>query len=117
VKAPFFLTDALAPRTPATGGGAIVNVTTTVATVGMAGMALDGSTQSGLTLLTKASAAEYGPQRVRVNAIAPGPTRTPATQPLGDRLGQIATTLPLNRPASADPIAAAAVSLGSDKAS
>jgi NAD(P)-dependent dehydrogenase (short-subunit alcohol dehydrogenase family) len=42
-----FLTGALAPRTPATGGGAIVNVTTTVATVGMAGMALYGSTKVG----------------------------------------------------------------------
>jgi NAD(P)-dependent dehydrogenase (short-subunit alcohol dehydrogenase family) len=36
---------------------------------------------------------------------------------MGDGLDQIATTLPLNRPASAQEIAAAVVFLGSDEAS
>jgi NAD(P)-dependent dehydrogenase (short-subunit alcohol dehydrogenase family) len=48
---------------------------------------------------------------------SPGPTRTPGTEPLGDELDQLATTLPLGRPASADEIAAAALFLGSDEAS
>jgi len=117
VKAPFFLTGAIAPRMAANGGGAIVNVTTMVASFGMAGMALYGSTKAALTLLTKAWAAEYGPQGVRVNAIAPGPTRTPGAEVMGDALDQLAGTLPLNRPATADEIAAAAVFLGSDEAS
>jgi NAD(P)-dependent dehydrogenase (short-subunit alcohol dehydrogenase family) len=117
VKAPFFLTGAMAPRMAANGGGAIVNITTMVASFGLAGMALYGSTKAALTLLTKAWAAEYGPQGVRVNAVAPGPTRTPGTEPMGDGLDQIATTLPLNRPASAQEIAAAVVFLGSDEAS
>jgi NAD(P)-dependent dehydrogenase (short-subunit alcohol dehydrogenase family) len=117
VKAPFFLTGALAPRMAANGGGAIVNITTMVATFGMAGMALYGSTKAALTLLTKAWAAEYGPQGVRVNAVAPGPTRTPGTLTMGDGLDQIASTLPLNRTAGADEIAAAALFLGSDEAS
>jgi NAD(P)-dependent dehydrogenase (short-subunit alcohol dehydrogenase family) len=117
VKAPFFLTGALAPRMAANGGGAIVNITTMVASFGMAGMALYGSTKAALTLLTKAWAAEYGPQGVRVNAVAPGPTRTPGTEPMGDGLDQIASTLPLNRSAAAEEIAAAALFLGSDEAS
>lgn len=117
VKAPFFLTAAVAPRMTANGGGAIINVTTMVASFGLAGMALYGSTKAALTLLTKAWAAEYGPQGVRVNAVAPGPTRTPGTEPMGDGLDEIATTLPLNRPASAEEIAAAVVFLGSDEAS
>ena len=78
VRAPFFLTGAFAPRMAANGAGAIVNVTTMVASFGAPGMALYGSTKAALELLTKAWAAEYGPQGVRVNAIAPGPTRTPA---------------------------------------
>jgi len=41
----------------------------------------------------------------RVNAVAPGPTRTPGTEPMGEGLDQIATTLPLGRPASAQEIA------------
>lgn len=117
VKAPFFLTAALAPKMAANGGGAIVNITTMVASFGMAGMALYGSTKAALALLTKAWAAEYGPQGVRVNAVAPGPTRTPGTEPMGDALDQIAATLPLNRPASAKEIANAALFLGSDDAS
>jgi NAD(P)-dependent dehydrogenase (short-subunit alcohol dehydrogenase family) len=117
VKAPFFLTGALAPRMAADGGGAIVNVTTMVASFGMSGMALYGSTKAALTLLTKAWAAEYGPQGVRVNAVSPGPTRTPGTEPMGESLDQLAATVPLSRAASADEIAAAALYLGSDAAS
>jgi NAD(P)-dependent dehydrogenase (short-subunit alcohol dehydrogenase family) len=117
VKAPFFLTGSFAPRMAANGGGAIVNVSTMVASFGMAGMALYGSTKAALELLTKTWAAEYGPAGVRVNAVAPGPTRTPGTEPMGDGLDQLAATLPLGRPASAEEIANAALFLGSDEAS
>jgi NAD(P)-dependent dehydrogenase (short-subunit alcohol dehydrogenase family) len=117
VRAPFFLAAAIAPRMAANGGGAIINVTTMAASFGLPGAALYGSSKAALTLLTKAWAAEYGPQGVRVNAIAPGPTRTPGTEPMGDGLDQLASTLPLKRPADTDEIAAAAVFLGSDDAS
>ena len=117
VRAPFFLTAAIAPRMAAKGRGAIVNVTTMVASFGMPGAALYGSTKAALELLTKTWAAEYGPQGVRVNAIAPGPTRTPGTEAMGDGLTQLASTLPLNRPANSDEIAAVAVFLGSEEAS
>jgi NAD(P)-dependent dehydrogenase (short-subunit alcohol dehydrogenase family) len=117
VKAPFFLTGAFAPRMAANGGGAIVNISTMVASFGLSGMALYGSTKAALELLTKAWAAEYGPQGVRVNAVAPGPTRTLGTEPMGDELDQLATTLPLGRPANPEEIAAAALFLGSDEAS
>src|ERR1700756_1411296 len=117
VKAPFFLTGAFAPRMADNGGGAIVNVSTMVASFGLSGMALYGSSKAALELLTKAWAAEYGPKGVRVNAVAPGPTRTPGTEPMGDGLDQLATTLPLGRPARTEEIAAAALFLGSDDAS
>jgi NAD(P)-dependent dehydrogenase (short-subunit alcohol dehydrogenase family) len=117
VKAPFFLTGAFAPRMAANGGGAIVNVSTMVASFGAPGMALYGSSKAALELLTKAWAAEYGPQGVRVNAIAPGPTRTPGTEPMGDGLDQLAATLPLGRPASPEEVGNAALFLGSEEAS
>ena len=117
VKAPFFLTAAFAPQMAANRGGAIVNISTMVASFGLPGLSLYGSTKAALELLTKAWAAEYGPQGVRVNAIAPGPTRTPGTAAMGDGLDELATTLPLGRPATADEIANAALFLGSDEAS
>jgi NAD(P)-dependent dehydrogenase (short-subunit alcohol dehydrogenase family) len=117
VKAPFFLTGAFAPRMAANGGGAIVNVSTMVASFGLPGMALYGSTKAALELLTKMWAAEYGPAGVRVNAIAPGPTQTPGTAGAGELLEQLAATLPLRRPAIAQEIASAALFLGSDDAS
>jgi NAD(P)-dependent dehydrogenase (short-subunit alcohol dehydrogenase family) len=117
VRAPFMLTGALAPKMAARSGGAIVNVTTMAAEFGLPGAALYGASKAALGLLTKAWAAEYSSQGVRVNAISPGPTRTPGTEPMGEAIDQLAQNLPLDRPASATEIAAAAVFLASDQAS
>jgi NAD(P)-dependent dehydrogenase (short-subunit alcohol dehydrogenase family) len=117
VRAPFFLTAAFAPRMADNGGGAVVNISTMVAHFGLAGMALYGATKAALELLTKTWAVEYGPRGVRVNAVAPGPTRTPGTEPMGEALDQLASTVPLARPANAAEIAAAVLFLGSDEAS
>ena len=83
------------------GTGAIVNVSTMVASFGLPGMSAYGASKAALELLTKAWAAEYGPAGVRVNAVAPGPTRTPGTEPMGDGIDQLAATLPLGRAADA----------------
>jgi NAD(P)-dependent dehydrogenase (short-subunit alcohol dehydrogenase family) len=80
-------------------------------------MAFCGSTKAALELLTKAWAAEYGSKGVRVNAAAPGPTRTPGTEPMGENLDRLAATLPLGRPATPAEIANTALFLGSDEAS
>jgi NAD(P)-dependent dehydrogenase (short-subunit alcohol dehydrogenase family) len=116
VFAPFVLTAAIAPAMAARGHGAIVNVSTMVAAFGLPGMSAYGSSKAALELLTKSWAAEYGPQGVRVNAVAPGPTRTPGTEPMGDALDALATTLPLGRPAEVAEIASAIVFLASDAA-
>ncbi|MGN7799559.1 SDR family NAD(P)-dependent oxidoreductase [Leifsonia sp. 22587] len=113
VKAPFLLVAALAPAMAAAGRGAIVNVTTMVANFGMAGMALYGSSKAALQLLTKAWAAEFGPQGVRVNAVSPGPTRTEGTAAMGDGLGRLAETTPAGRPGDADDVAEAILFLAS----
>ena len=117
VKAPFFLTAALAPRMAERGEGAIVNVTTMVAEFGMPGLSVYGASKAATALLTKAWAAEYGPRGVRVNAVSPGPTRTPAADAMGDAFAQIVSTIPLGRAADADEIADAIVFLASDRAS
>ncbi len=116
VKAPFYLTAALAPQMAERGSGKIINMTTMAAHVGIAGYALYGASKAALTLLTKSWAAEYGPSGVNVNAISPGPTRTPGTVEMGEGLDQLARTLPAGRPADPAEIAEAAVYLASPEA-
>src|SRR5258705_5962630 len=117
VKAPFFLVAELAPAMAERGHGAIVNVTTMVAEFGAPEMALYGSSKAALVLLTKSWAAEYGPDRVRVNAARPGPTRTEGTAPMGEALDQLASAAPSGRPGKPEEIAAAITYLASDAAS
>ncbi|MGO4594997.1 SDR family NAD(P)-dependent oxidoreductase [Leifsonia sp. 2TAF2] len=116
IKAPFLLVAALAPGMASRGNGAIVNVTTMVASFGMSGMALYGSSKAALQLLTKAWAAEFGPSGVRVNAVSPGPTRTEGTAAMGEGLDQLAATTPAGRPGQAADVADAIVFLTSDAA-
>ncbi len=117
VIAPFALVAAFVPGMVERGFGAIVNVSTMVASFGNPGMSAYGASKAALELLTKAWAAEYGPLGVRVNAVSPGPTRTPGVAEAGDLIDQLAATLPLKRPADAEEIADAIVYLASDEAS
>ena len=117
VKAPFYLTAAIAPRMAARGNGAIINVTTMVAEFGMAGLSAYGASKAATALLTKAWAAEYGPHGVRVNAVSPGPTSTPGTEAMGDGFAAIVSTIPLGRAAHPEEIAETILFLASDRAS
>jgi NAD(P)-dependent dehydrogenase (short-subunit alcohol dehydrogenase family) len=76
VKAPYFLTAAIAPAMVEAGSGSIINLGSWIARLGIPS-ALYSSTKGALETLTKAWAAEFGPSGVRVNAISPGVIRTP----------------------------------------
>ena len=117
VKVPYFLVAELAPLMAKTGQGAIVNVSTMVADYGVPGMSLYASSKAAINLLTKAWAAEYGPQGVRVNAVSPGPTLTEGTEAMAEALDQMAAQAPARRIATADEIAEAIVFLATDRAS
>jgi NAD(P)-dependent dehydrogenase (short-subunit alcohol dehydrogenase family) len=117
VKAPFLLTAGIAPRMVERGRGTIINVTTMAAEFGMAGLSAYGASKAAVALLTKAWAAEYGPLGVRVNAVSPGPTRTPGTDAMGDDFLAIVSTVPLGRAADPNEIAETILFLASDRAS
>ncbi|MCU1528807.1 MAG: short-chain dehydrogenase [Frondihabitans sp.] len=117
VRAPFALVAALAPAMVERGHGAIVNVSTMVASFGMSGMSLYGSSKAALQLLTKAWAAEFGSSGVRVNAVSPGPTRTEGTEVMGDGLDALAATTPAGRVSTAVEVASGIVFLASAAAS
>jgi NAD(P)-dependent dehydrogenase (short-subunit alcohol dehydrogenase family) len=117
VKAPFFLTAAIAPRMAAKGGGVIINISTMAATIGMNGLAAYGASKAAVESLTKAWTAEYAAQGVRVNTVAPGPTRTPASAAMGEMFDLLASSTPAGHGASPEQIAAAVSFLVSDDAS
>ena len=118
VKVPYFLVAELAPLMAKRGKGAIVNLSTMVADYGAAGMALYGSSKAAIKLLTKAWAAEYGPSGVRVNAVAPGPTRTALMEAVPEEMViQMAALAPAGRVAQPEELAAAIVFLASEDAS
>ena len=61
------------------GGGSLIFTSSFVGyTVGMPQMAAYAAAKAGLIGLTQVLAAEYGPKGVRVNALLPGGTDTPA---------------------------------------
>ncbi|HEX3564836.1 MAG TPA: SDR family oxidoreductase, partial [Acidimicrobiales bacterium] len=57
-------------------GGAIVNISSNTGLMGQAYTAAYCSSKAGVLMLSKALAAEYVSQGVRVNTVAPGPTDT-----------------------------------------
>ena len=118
VKVPFFLVASLAPAMAERGWGSIVNVSTMVASFGQAGMAMYGASRAALELLTKTWAVEYGPSGIRVNAVAPGPTRTRMMEGIPEEMvNQHAALAPAGRIARPEELAAAIVFLASDEAS
>ena len=97
VKVPFFLVKALAPKIAARGGGSIISVSTMVARYGQPGLGAYGASRAAIELLTKGWAAEFGSQNIRVNAVAPGPTLTPALEPRLAMAEEFAKQIPLGR--------------------
>ncbi len=117
VKAPFFLTAAIAPRMAAKGGGSIINISSMAATIGMNGLASYGASKAAVESLTKAWTAEYAAHGVRVNTIAPGPTRTATSAAMGEKFDVLASSTPAGHGATPDEIAGAVSFLASDDAS
>ncbi|MFC4242159.1 SDR family NAD(P)-dependent oxidoreductase [Gryllotalpicola reticulitermitis] len=78
VEGAYLLTAQLAPGMVTRGEGAIVNVSSMAANIGMSGGAAYSATKAALSSFTRSWAAEYSPKGVRVNAVAPGPIYTGA---------------------------------------
>lgn len=105
------------------GGGAIINVTSRLASVGVPSMSLYSAAKGALQALTRAAAVELAPLGIRVVAVAPGMTRTPlydawlSSQPdpaACER--EVLAGIPQRRLATPEDVAAAIAYLASDDA-
>ena len=102
------------------GGGAIVNVASDLAVMGVPGLAHYCAAKAGVVGLTKALALELAPD-VRVNVVCPGPIDTPMLRAGLESepdpvlaLQQKESTVPLGRLADPDEVAAAIYFLAVD---
>tara|TARA_B110001454_G_scaffold162436_1_gene151971 strand:- start:53 stop:862 length:810 start_codon:yes stop_codon:yes gene_type:complete len=100
-------------------GGSIVNTSSIGGLVGMANMSGYGASKWGLDGMTKCAALDYARQGIRINAIAPGSTRTEmfdAWVPTEDARVAIAAASPMNHIAHAEDPARVALFLLTDEA-
>jgi glucose 1-dehydrogenase len=101
-------------------GGAIVNVTSTSTRLAGPTQASYCASKGGLDALTRAMAISLAPHNIRVNALAPGPTRTGLADQVWDKdeiILPILSRTPLGRFSDPDEQAQVAAFLASDDAS
>ncbi|MDZ4136758.1 MAG: SDR family oxidoreductase [Paracoccaceae bacterium] len=68
----FFAAQAVIPGMQAAGGGSIINFSSISYMMGNSGFPLYTASNSAINGLTRSLAREFGPDRIRVNALAPG---------------------------------------------
>lgn len=118
VRGLYFLVAATVPTMIRRGGGAIVNVTSMVASKGVPGASVYSASKAAVEQLTRTWAVEFGPHNIRVNNVAPGPTATAGVAAeWGETNEELGRALPLGRTADPAEIAEAIYFLASPRAS
>jgi len=105
------------PAMLASGGGAIVNMSSTAGLSSVPGIASYVAAKHGIIGLTESAALDYAQRNIRVNAVAPGPILTHRLLQLTSQArDQLATTVPVHRLGRAEEVAATVAWLCSDQA-
>jgi len=119
VKGLLLTTKAAVTLFPAEGGS-IVNIGSVVSEIAPVGSSVYSSTKGAVDVITKVFAKEFGPRKIRVNAVNPGLTQTEGTQSAGiqgsDFEAEAVKNTPLGRPGQPQDIATVVSFLASDDA-
>jgi len=116
-KAIFHCCRAVVPHMTESGGGSIVNISSTLSRQTAPGFVAHSTAKSGMDGFTRALAAELGSAGIRVNTVAPGLTETDATAHTPQEMKDaILEFTPLERIGQPDDVAGAVLFLCSDAA-
>lgn len=118
VNAVFYCIRASVPYMKEQGGGSIINMSSMVSIYGQPAGCGYPASKFAVNGLTKSLARELGKDQIRVNAVAPGVTRTDMVAALPEEMvKRISSTIPLGRVGEPEEIANAALFLASELAS
>jgi 3alpha(or 20beta)-hydroxysteroid dehydrogenase len=109
----FYGMRAAIPALRRAGGGSIINVASIYGPVGAPGYIAYTASKGAVIAMTKVAALEHAHHRIRVNAICPGPVRSPMSEQEGDASVDVT---PLRRRAEPEEISSAVAFLASDDA-
>jgi 3(or 17)beta-hydroxysteroid dehydrogenase len=106
---------AIAPMRRA-GGGSIINISSTAALVGFAGIAAYTASKGAVRHLSKHAAIEYARDRIRVNSVHPGLIATPMNaNSTPERMALMEQKIPMGRRGQPDEVAYCVLYLASDE--
>jgi cyclopentanol dehydrogenase len=120
VKSVFYGSKYILPAMQAAGGGSIVNISSIYGLIGAPASAAYQASKGAVRLLTKSTAVDYAPFRIRVNSVHPGIIRTNMTKDLlssEELMKQVLSATLLGRPAEPIEVSYAVLFLASDEAS
>ncbi|WP_165491981.1 SDR family NAD(P)-dependent oxidoreductase [Egibacter rhizosphaerae] len=116
LRAAVVCTQACLPGMVERGYGVVLNVASTSGITGGTSGADYAAAKGGLVALTRSLAREFGPQGVRVNALAPSKIATEMLGAGAEAAEEIAARIPLRRLGHPTDVAEAAAFLASDRA-
>lgn len=100
------------------GGGSIVNLSSSNGIVGIAGISAYTAAKHAVLGITRSAALEFADKGIRINAIGPGYVDTPKMQMLPDEVREwMANTHPMKRMATREEVAKTVAFLLSDESS
>lgn len=117
LKGYFLLSQAVAKVMIKQGGGCIINIASAAGMKPYPGLGIYSISKAGVIMLTRVLAMELGRHNIRVNAIAPGITKTRLTSLFWEKpelLNKVAEHTALGRMAEPEDMVGAAVFLATD---